>query len=220
MYLCGRWVTRRLLFSSRYVSINKLFWCGLVCLPGEEWLHDGDRGSGGTRCSSQTGLFRNQVGSSASTAALQATGAVVVFFAPWRQSFAPIGLHHCECHEPKCVQMSLLYIHHCTWQGFRVVVLPSSNVSMPAVIGTDLVLARWPRSRSVFCCFRFQEVLQRDERKRPGQEIQLWTTWVSIFCLSPASSTQMGVFLNSADISGFISGFLLQFLEICHVENN
>lgn len=30
-------------------------------LSGKEWLHDRDRGSGGSRCSPQTGLFRNQV---------------------------------------------------------------------------------------------------------------------------------------------------------------
>lgn len=42
--------------------------CGVyLCLPGEEWLHDGDRGSGGTGRSPQTGLFRNQVGSFHST---------------------------------------------------------------------------------------------------------------------------------------------------------
>lgn len=39
-------------------SIIRLF----LCPPGEEWLHDRDRGSGGTRCSSETGLSRNQVG--------------------------------------------------------------------------------------------------------------------------------------------------------------
>lgn len=33
-------------------------------LSGEERLHDGDRGSGGSRCGPQTGLFRDQVRSS------------------------------------------------------------------------------------------------------------------------------------------------------------
>lgn len=48
--------------------VGNLDSCGVyLCLPGEEWLHDGDRGSGGTGCSSETGLFRNQVGSFHST---------------------------------------------------------------------------------------------------------------------------------------------------------
>lgn len=32
-----------------------------LCPPGEDRLHDRYRGSGGTRCSSQIGLSRNQV---------------------------------------------------------------------------------------------------------------------------------------------------------------